>query len=207
MSPRAHAVALVGLLAACASPPEAPPPQPRVPTDRVVLLPGADGTTGAVVVRRGDQQTVLDKAYAAARSAGDGRLEVGQADTEATRKEFAAVLQALPAAPVSFIVYFILGQDELTEESRKAFEPVLQDFARRPAAEIAVIGHTDQTGTDKVNDPLSHKRAERVRDMLVQRGVPTERIGTAGRGSRDPLDRGSGPAADARNRRVEINLR
>jgi outer membrane protein OmpA-like peptidoglycan-associated protein len=202
-----RAVALLGLLAGCASPPEPPPPLQNAVRDRVVLLPQSDGTTGSIVVRRGSQATVLDKPYATARSAGADKLETGQADSEATRKEFAAVLQALPPAPVSFIVYFITGQDELTEESRRAFDPVLQDFARRPAAEITVIGHTDQTGSDKINDPLSHKRAERVRDMLVQRGVPSERIGTAGRGSRELLDRGAGPAADARNRRVEIHIR
>lgn len=206
MSFRALTPAALALLGACASVPEAPPP-PRAPADRVVLLPHADGTAGAVVVRRGEEQVVLDKPYATASPAADGKLEVGLADAQATRKAFADVLQALPSAPASFIVYFVTGQDELTEESRKAFEPVLQDFARRPAAEITVIGHTDQTGTDKVNDPLSHKRAERVRDMLVQRGIPTERIGTAGRGSREPLERGSGPAVDARNRRVEINVR
>lgn len=205
MSVRAHACAALALLAACAAPPEAPPPPPAA-EDRVVLLPRSDGATGAVVVRRGDQETVLDKPYAAARAAKD-KLDVTQADPDATRKEFAPVLQALPAAPVSFTVYFILGQDELTEESRKAFEPVLKDFATRPAAEITVIGHTDLTGTDKINDPLSHKRAERVRDMLVQRGIPTERIGTAGRGAREPLVRSTDTAASARNRRVEISIR
>ena len=206
MSARAHAAAaLVGLLAACVSPPEEPPA--RITTDRVVLLPRSDGTAGDVVVRRGEQEAILDKPYATARPAAGGKLEVGQADAEATRKEFAAVLQAMPAAPVSFTVYFVLGQDELTEESRKAFEPVLQNFARRPAAEITVIGHTDQTGTDKVNDPLSMKRAERVRDMLVQRGIPTERIGTAGRGSREPLVRAAEGVAEARNRRVDISIR
>jgi len=205
VSPRALAILAVAFLAACASPPEAPPQ--RVPADRVVLLPHADGTAGAVVVRRGEEQATLDKPYATARPAADGKLEIGEADAAATRREFADALQALPAAPASFIVYFVLGQDELTEESRKAFEPVLQDFARRPAPEITVIGHTDEIGSDKVNDPLSLKRAERVRDMLVKRGVPAERIGTAGRGSRDPLVRTTEGAAEPRNRRVEITVR
>ena len=204
MSVRALAAVLVGLLAGCASAPET---APAIPADRVVLLPHGDGTVGGVVVRRGEQEAILDKPYASARPAAGGKLEVGQADAEATRKEFAGALQALPVAPVSFTVYFVLGQDELTEESRKAFEPVLQDFSRRPAPEITVIGHTDQTGSDKVNDPLSMRRAERVRDMLVQRGIPNERIGTAGRGSREPLVRTGEGATEARNRRVEISIR
>jgi OmpA-OmpF porin, OOP family len=205
VSLRALPVVAFVFLAACAGPTEAPPA--RVPADRVVLLPRADGTVGALVVRRGEEHATLDKPYATARPAAQGRLEVGQADAEATRQAFAAALQAMPAAPASYIVYFVLGQDELTEESRKAFEPVLQNFARRPAPEITVIGHTDQSGNDKVNDPLSLKRAERVRDMLVQQGGPTERIAAAGRGSREPLVRTTEGATEPRNRRVEITVR
>ena len=151
MNSRLSASVAVGLLAACASEPP-PPPVPPVPRERVILLPQSDGAASAVIVRRGDEQTALDKPYASARPAPEGKIEMGQADPDATRTEFADVLRALPAAPASFVVYFVFGQDELTEESRKAFAPVREDFARRPAPEITVIGHTDQAGGDKVND-------------------------------------------------------
>lgn len=204
MSWRLYAALPFALPAACASPPPVPE---RVPADRVVLLPGSDGTVGAVVVRRGQEKTVLNEAYASARPTGSAGLETGVADAEATRREFAAALAALPAAPESFVVYFVFGQDELTEESRKAIGPVLQDFARRPAAELAVVGHADQVGAERINDALSLKRAERVRDMLVELGVPSERISVAGRGSREPLVRAAEGVAEPRNRRVEITVR
>lgn len=171
----------------------------------MVLLPGSDGTTGAVVVRRGKQETVLDSAYATAGA--DGKLQAGHADPTAVREQFAAALKALPDARASFNVYFVFGQDELTEESRKAIGPVLQDFARRPAPEITVVGHADQIGTERVNDVLSLRRAERVKDMLIQLGVPAERIVAAGRGSREPLVRRADGAGEPLNRRVEISVR
>ena len=203
MIARARIVFLAAVIAGCAS----EPPQPAgVPADRVVLLPGGDGETGALVVVQGGQKAVLDSGYATARAGPGGSLEVGKADPAEVRAEFASALQALPAAPTSFVVYFVFGQDELTEESRKAIAPVLQDVASRPAPEITVTGHADQVGAERVNDALSLRRADRVKEMLVQLGVPAGRIVTAGRGSREPLVRGT-EAAEARNRRAEISVR
>lgn len=175
--------------------------------EQVILLPQTDGGKGAVVVRQGASEVLLDKPYARARAGASGRLEVGAADPAAVKRDFGPVLSAMPLAPVSFNVYFIFGQDDLTEESRKAILPVLENMARRPAAEIMVIGHTDRTGPDAVNDALSLKRAERVKDMLVQSGIRADRIAVAGRGSREPLVDTPEGVSEPRNRRVEINVR
>ena len=197
-------IAFVAALAAgCASEPPQPAP---LSADRAVLLPRADGQTGALIVRQRGEEAVLDSAYASARAGAGGGIEVATVDAEEIRAEFASALQALPAAPLSLIVYFVFAQDELTEESRKAIAPLLQDVARRPAAEVTVIGHTDQVGTEQVNDALSLKRAERVKEMLVQLGVRAERIITAGRGAREPLVRTT-DGVEPRNRRAEISVR
>lgn len=50
---------------------------------------------------------------------------------------------------------------------------------------ITVVGHTDRTGTDAINVELSHKRANAVKDVLVQNGIPTANIKTSGRSSQD----------------------
>lgn len=194
-------VTLAVLLGGCAQ-----PPAPAIPADKVILLPGRDGSTGAVLVQQGGGQTVLDSAYATAR-AGAGGLEVGQTDASALKKEFSAALSALPPAPMSFVVYFVFAQDELTEDSRKEFEPVLQELARRPAAEITVIGHADQAGPERINETLSLRRAERVKELLLQRGVRPDRIIAVGRGAREPAIRAPEGTSGARNRRVEISVR
>ncbi len=203
MTARAGPLLMTALLVACAS----EPPQPAsVPADRVVLLPSSDGQTGAVVIRQRGEEAVLDTPYATARAGAGGSIEVATSDAAAVRSEFASALQALPPAPTSFIVYFVFGQAELTDESRKSIASVLQDVARRPAAEITVVGHTDQVGAERVNDALSLKRAERVKEMLVQLGVPAERIVIAGRGAREPLVRVTA-GVEPRNRRAEISVR
>jgi outer membrane protein OmpA-like peptidoglycan-associated protein len=201
MMPRACVLMLVLALTACAQQPTAPSP------DQVILLPGSDGTVGAVIVQQGGQSATLDREYAAARASAAGTLEVSQADPAAIRAQFADALGALPPVPVSFIVYFVFGQDELTEESRKELGPVLQDMARRQAPEITVIGHADQAGPERINDTLAMRRAERVKEMLVQRGVRADRINAVGRGSREPAVRAAEGVPEARNRRVEISVR
>ncbi|MGI4717667.1 MAG: OmpA family protein [Janthinobacterium lividum] len=88
------------------------------------------------------------------------------------------------------------------------FQPVLQRFAQtlneNPATTVTIIGHTDNTGTDAINQPLSVDRAARTRDYLAGRGVNPNRITIEGRGSREPIASNSDASSRARNRRVEI---
>ena len=190
-------------LCACTSAPE-----PATPSrDRVVLLPSAEGRAGALVVKQGEHEVLLDVPYASAAAGPDGALKIAPTNAEAIRERFAAALDALPPAAVSYTVYFVFGQDELTEESRKAIVPVLEDIAARPAPEITVTGHADRVGAEHVNDALSRERAERVKAMLVQRGVSASSIVAVGRGSREPLVRAPEGVAEPRNRRAEISIR
>jgi outer membrane protein OmpA-like peptidoglycan-associated protein len=71
---------------------------------------------------------------------------------------------------------------------------------------VRIIGHTDNTGSDAVNDPLSMQRAASARDYLSARGIDAGRILIAGRGSREPVAENASEAGRARNRRVEIFL-
>jgi len=88
------------------------------------------------------------------------------------------------------------------------FRPILDKFAEslveNPYASVNIIGHTDNTGSDAINDPLSLNRAAHVRDYLVARGVASNRVNVAGHGSHEPLVANDTPADRARNRRVEI---
>jgi len=88
------------------------------------------------------------------------------------------------------------------------FRPVLDTFAKsllsNTATTVTIIGHTDSSGTDAINNPLSLNRAASTRDYLVGKGVPTSRITIDGRGSREPLVPNDTAANKAKNRRVEI---
>jgi outer membrane protein OmpA-like peptidoglycan-associated protein len=72
--------------------------------------------------------------------------------------------------------------------------------------QVRIIGHTDSTGSDAINDPLSQERARSVRDHLQDRGVPASRMDVVGRGSREPLADNGSETGRARNRRVELFL-
>jgi outer membrane protein OmpA-like peptidoglycan-associated protein len=87
--------------------------------------------------------------------------------------------------------------------------PVLDQFAQGldPSMRVRIVGHTDSTGNDAINNPLSVDRAQSVRDYLAGRGVAPTRVETEGRGSREPVADNGSDAGRAHNRRVEIFLR
>lgn len=88
------------------------------------------------------------------------------------------------------------------------FRPILDRFAsslvEHPATRVTIVGHTDNTGTDAINDPLSVNRAGRTREYLASRGVDSNRINIDGRGSYEPVVANNSEANRAKNRRVEI---
>ena len=176
--------------------------------DLVVLLPNANGSVGAVVVRSaGSPPVVLDEPYAAARIEGSGGVESFTYDADLANEEFSATLTALPVRPVTFLLYFLEGKDELTPDSEREVERIFGEIAARPDPEISVIGHTDAVGTTEYNDQLSMQRARRVREDLTHRGIPGKDIEVAGRGKREPIVGTTADTAEPRNRRVEIIVR
>jgi outer membrane protein OmpA-like peptidoglycan-associated protein len=198
-----HALCCVALimLAACAA---GPPPKTSV-----VVLPKPNGQVGAVVVRpvKGGKPVVLDKAYVEA-TIGDARtVQTATVDAKQVNREFAESLSALPNPPVTYLVHFSEGTDELNPDTRRTVERAIAEAASRPSPEIIVIGHTDFLGGHEYNDRLSILRAERVRELLVQRGVPARSIQVSGRGKREPLYPTPANVAEPRNRRVEITVR
>lgn len=174
--------------------------------DLVVLLPDKDGKVGKVIVNNPKGETVLDTAYAAARTSSSG-LQHSSAGQSEVKDIFGSALTAMPPRPISYTLYFESGSDEFTEQSNLEVKRVIAEMARRQAPEVTVIGHTDQVGPDQTNDALSLQRAERVKSILVGMGISPGRILTAGRGKREPLVRTADGVSEPRNRRVEISVR
>jgi len=101
-----------------------------------------------------------------------------------------------------------LSFDTGRADLRPSMRPVLDQFAREfgTGMQLNIIGHTDNSGNDALNQPLSLQRAETVRDYLAARGVPGSQMTVAGRGSREPLASNDTEQGRERNRRVEILL-
>lgn len=191
----------LSLIAGCASP---PPPAPL--TDRVILLPQADGSPSAVVVSAGSQTLTLAQPYASAELQG-GVLRAVATDAATVQENYGALLAQQPARPRSFVLPFDANANRLTPAANAALAQVRSALATLPAAEVIVTGHTDRVGSVEDNDRLSLARAQAVREMLVDAGVDRSAISVAGRGERAPLVATADGVAEARNRRVEIKLR
>lgn len=190
--PRFAALALTALLTGCAS------------KGTIVLLPEDKPT--AVVVRQGEKEVVLDRPYAAANVTPQGPVPV-QSSPEEVQARFGAALAARPAQPRTFVLYFVEGKDEFTDESKAQVDKVLADIAQRPVPDVLVVGHTDALGSDQINDALGLRRAETVRAALIARGVPAADVQAISRGKRAPAIPTADGVVEPRNRRVEIIVR
>lgn len=104
-------------------------------------------------------------------------------------------------------ISFDVNSAAIKPQLRSVLDPFAASLKDDPNARVAIIGHTDSTGSDAINNPLSIERANSVRDYLAARGVSGARIETAGRGEREPVADNTTEAGRAKNRRVEIYLR
>lgn len=191
--PNISLVLVALLLGACAS-------------ERVVLLPSADGRPSAVVVRDAGGEIRLDKPYAASQRSLGTKLGY-QSSPDDVQERFGQALGARPARPNSYVLYFEAGGNVLTPASQAALDTIRKEIAERPASEVMVIGHTDRVGSVEGNDRLSQLRADSLRDLLIASGVPSDKLEAVGRGERDPLVPTDDEVDEPKNRRVEINVR
>lgn len=180
-------------------------PRTEVAQQRIVLLPSADGSPSAVVVNGRDGERLLSTPYAGLEVMASGSTQERTFTETDVRARYAQVLGAQPPRPHSFLLYFVSGSDsQLTPESVQSLAELQGYLQSRPAPEVTVIGHTDRTGSASINDALSLKRAQSVRELIRQAGIPVDNIPSYGRGSREPIASG---AQEGLNRRVEIHVR
>ena len=176
--------------------------------DYVVLLESPDGTTGAVVIEDAKGETRLDRKHQAAvigaRGFGSGPFEVG--DVRIAR-DFSAALEAQPALPQRFQLYFKIGSAELTSESVQAIEQVFETIRQRGPSAVSVIGHTDTLSGPRWNEQLGLIRAKAVADMLRRRKIEVIDLRVSSHGERNLLIDTPDGVSEPRNRRVEISVR
>lgn len=180
------------------------------PAEVYVVLPNADGRSGAGAIEVGDGTTVVavDEAYGAAASLGASAdvAAVSLASSE-SQALFARAIAARPILPRTFKLYFNTGSNQITAAGTAEYRKALTDIKARPIYEVEVIGHTDTVAGDALNQKLSVDRAAAVRQMLIGDGIDERRIAVTGRGKTLLDVRTSDNVAEERNRRVEISVR
>ena len=109
-------------------------------------------------------------------------------------------------ADISQPILFEVGKTKIHPSSYSTLERAIVEVQKQDNLYIIVEGHTDNTGTDAINDRLSQKRADAVKEYLMKRGVRGDRIVSIGHGSRMPIATNGTPEGRAENRRVVMTL-
>jgi outer membrane protein OmpA-like peptidoglycan-associated protein len=102
-------------------------------------------------------------------------------------------------------IQFKTGSHEPLDKSEELLDQIGETLKQNPdVGPIRIEGHTDNVGDAQLNLTLSQKRADAVKEELVDRGVPTEILSTRGFGESKPIAPNKTAAGRARNRRVEF---
>ena len=109
-----------------------------------------------------------------------------------------------PPPPTSFMVFFDWDRSNLSAQAQSTIQQAAQAYKSRGSARVTATGHTDTSGSEAYNMALSLRRANTVKDALVQNGVPAQSISVVGRGEASPLVATGDGVREPQNRRVEI---
>ena len=121
--------------------------------------------------------------------------------------EAAAAVEKAIAETGKFVtnnILFETGKATLKPESMEEIQKVADYMLKNPTARFEVQGHTDNQGSDKINDPLSQQRAEAVVKALEEKGVDPFNLRPVGKGSHEPVADNKTEEGRAKNRRVEF---
>lgn len=105
---------------------------------------------------------------------------------------------------ITYAITFEVGKADLKPESMVEITRIAQLMKDNPNIAFEVQGHCDATGSDKVNDPLSQRRAEAIVAALVEQGIAAARLTAVGKGSHEPIASNTTDEGRAKNRRVEF---
>jgi len=99
---------------------------------------------------------------------------------------------------------FKTGSDKLTANANVVLDTIVGQLKTNTLWTVKISGHTDNTGSDKINDKLSLERAEAVKTYFVKKGIVVTRINAAGFAATKPVACNDTEEGRAKNRRVEI---
>jgi len=117
-----------------------------------------------------------------------------------------ATLQADITGLLKTSITFASDGSSLAPESKRLVAQIADKVKACSDVKLSVVGHTDNTGNDAINVPLSASRAKAVADELVSDGVAADNVTSSGAGSANPVASNATPDGRAQNRRVEITV-
>ncbi len=174
-----------------------------------VLLPDPDGKLGKIEVsNKGGTQLLTEPRHSTeVKNASTAPSPPVSLKEEEVLKLFFEALSAQPEPPLKFLLFFVTGTANLSEESQKQLQDILRIVATRQPLDITIVGHTDRVGPREANYKLGLERASALKAILVAKGVPPDSIEVASHGEDNPLIKTENGIAEPRNRRVEVTVR
>jgi outer membrane protein OmpA-like peptidoglycan-associated protein len=103
-------------------------------------------------------------------------------------------------------IKFAINSANLTIPSKKELDKGVVILKENPVLKLSIEGHASSTGNDKINDPLSLKRATSVKNYIVSKGVEQDRLSVVGYGSKKPVADNKTLDGRKANRRVEFKV-
>lgn len=171
----------------------------------LVLLEDHDGSTGKVTFSSAGQDTLVEQAgYGAAL---DSSKAVFKVEQQQINKDFGRALASEPVPPEIFLLYFETGGTQLTPESQALIPKIIETTNKHPAADIAVIGHTDTVGDAAKNEKLANERAVQVSRLFDPSKLDVKEITVTSHGEKNLLIKTADEIAEPKNRRVEVTIR
>jgi outer membrane protein OmpA-like peptidoglycan-associated protein len=103
-------------------------------------------------------------------------------------------------------ILYATNSSTLNAASRSSLDRFATSLQNNPDTDVRIYGHTDSSGSDAINDPLSQRRAESVYNYLLSKGISGNRIESQGFGSSQPIADNTTAAGRSQNRRVEVYI-
>ena len=177
---------------------------------------GGGAVLGAIVGKLAGN-TAVGAAVGAAVGTGAGaiigkKMDKAKAQAEAVKNaqvQQVTDINGLPALKVTFDsgILFTTNKADLNAAAKTSLTDFAKVLKENSDMDIAVIGHTDNTGSDAINNPLSENRAKSVSTYLKNCGVKASQIKTVeGQGSKNPVADNSTAEGRTQNRRVEVYI-
>jgi outer membrane protein OmpA-like peptidoglycan-associated protein len=104
-------------------------------------------------------------------------------------------------------IFFTLNQFSIRKDAKPVLDEVAQFLTQYATANLHIVGSTCNLGPDSYNLKLSLKRANAAKDYLVKKGIPADRISTAGKGENDPKYDNKTKDGREKNRRDDITVK
>lgn len=153
----------------------------------------------------------VEAAETAEQKAGQAETDISEEELEAQREaELKRQQEAREKAARDFVnenVYFGFDDATLTRQAREILAQKAEWLRSHPDVEVVIEGHCDERGTKEYNMALGQRRAQSIKNFLVNAGIDADRLDTISYGEERPADPRNNEEAWAKNRRGHFRIK